>query len=764
MPKENAIQNKLEYLGLDLDKIPRILKRDDDLEYRISKTYRQNQHRQYRYIPIKDIQILLSPTNRLDDIEEKYKKSSPLVDYLDNKTEENIIKYTTFLKMLNEFSVEEVEKLEKEQENLNKKIPFKVKYESNYLWQIYYSENTDKYFMIVSTEDTNYSAFFFLLKKQLEKKRATKIFVPIKNVECSNTYLKKSELEDIENYLWLFTKSWPLVYEVYDKNDNLTIQIVGETEIYQKVKSQYKITLENEEEAIKFYKLLKAMFILQTELASYFTFRTNISKNGEIEFYLEDEKIEYVDIAQWLKEQYHNGEERQKQTEDLIETSKEKLNQLKIEIAAQEYEYLAKEKQISTFLECKKTFFGRFKYYFKYSGKKNKNKKEQEHLEEVEEIDETGINAQNEEELNVPTKRRKKSKYTIEELIELYKSIEAKEHELKNLVMDINSLKLKHKNMQKKIENAAAFIQEIDNHKKSIFEFWKYSNKDEIASLPEGEAEELNITKKITKTFDYEEDLEKFGRNMDELQRKVLNKDETDSVFITSTNVIDLLNKIKINEFLPKDIENKLKELKKEAVQEKTLTDEEFDIFGGTFQDSTKISKIKNKKHRELPKDRFNILEINKNTKQLGFKMTLEKIISSIKEAVSKVNTTEEIPVYKAVLDDKLDDRQINVFNINPEEEMQEAVKKKSKKINFYKINLPQGSNAVSFTNCIFYDNQNKTLPVGQDISTKILVDTSKLNLSLNSKSTFRILDFEDENDDFSDISVKTVNVFEFDA
>lgn len=761
MPKENAIQNKLEYLGLDLDKIPRILKRDDDLEYRISKTYRQNQHRQYRYIPIKDIQILLSPTNRLDDIEEKYKKSSPLVDYLDNKTEENIIKYTTFLKMLNEFSVEEVEKLEKEQENLNKKIPFKVKYESNYLWQIYYSENTDKYFMIVSTEDTNYSAFFFLLKKQLEKKRATKIFVPIKNVECSNTYLKKSELEDIENYLWLFTKSWPLVYEVYDKNDNLTIQIVGETEIYQKVKSQYKITLENEEEAIKFYKLLKAMFILQTELASYFTFRTNISKNGEIEFYLEDEKIEYVDIAQWLKEQYHNGEERQKQTEGLIETSKEKLNQLKIEIAAQEYEYLAKEKQISTFLECKKTFFGRFKYYFKYSGKKNKNKKEQEHLEE---IDEAGIDAQNEEELNVPTKRRKKSKYTIEELIELYKSIEAKEHELKNLVMDINSLKLKHKNMQKKIENAAAFIQEIDNHKKSIFEFWKYSNKDEIASLPEGEAEELNITKKITKTFDYEEDLEKFGRNMDELQRNALSKDETDSIFITSTNVIDLLNKIKINEFLPKDIENKLKELKKEAVQEKTLTDEEFDIFGGTFQDSTKISKIKNKKHRELPKDRFNILEINKNTKQLGFKMTLEKIISSIKEAVSKVNTTEEIPVYKAVLDDKLDDRQINVFNINPEEEMQEAVKKKSKKINFYKTNLPQGTNAISFTNCIFYDNQNKTLPVGQDISTKILVDTSKLNLSLNSKSTFRILDFEDENDDFSDISVKTVNVFEFDA
>ena len=38
----------------------------------------------------------------------------------------------------------------------------------------------------------------------------------------------------------------------------------------------------------------------------------------------------------------------------------------------QEEEYLAKEKQITTFLECKKSFFGKFKYYFKYGKKKNK--------------------------------------------------------------------------------------------------------------------------------------------------------------------------------------------------------------------------------------------------------------------------------------------------------------------------------------------------------------------------------------------------------
>ena len=49
--------------------------------------------------------------------------------------------------------------------------------------------------------------------------------------------------------------------------------------------------------------------------------------------------------------------------------------------------------------------------------------------------------------------------------------------------MDINALKLKNLNLVKKIENATAYINEIDSHKKSIFEFWKYSNKDEVQAL-----------------------------------------------------------------------------------------------------------------------------------------------------------------------------------------------------------------------------------------------------------------------------------------
>ena len=759
--EKNSIEEKLEYLGLNLEKIPASLKKFTPLDFRVPKFYDEKQYRQYRYIPIKDIQILLTPTNRLDEIEEKYKKASPLYEYLDQKNEENILKHTKFLSMLKEIKIEDIEKIEQEQENLNKKIPFKVKFEGNYLWQIYYSENTDQYFMLVPTEDSDYSTFFYLLKKKLEKKRTTKIFVPVRNVGYSSNYLRKNEFEDLENYLWLFTKDWPLIYEVYDKNNNLSIQIVGETEVYEKIKSVYCKKLETKEQATEFYKLLKALFILQTELPDYFKFRTDINKSGEIVFYHDDVQIEYEKISNWILEQYETGIEKIEVAKELINTKQKQLKQLQEEAAMQEIEYLAKEKQISTFLECKKTFFGKFKYYFKYSKKNKKSakamaKNDENQLDDLQEVDKKI------EEKIAKAKSRKKN-YTIEELLELYKKLEKYESNLSNIMMDINALKLKNKNRKKKIENATKFIEEIDSHKKSIFEFWRYSNKDEVAALAEGEIEEVSTTKKITKVFDYEEDLEKFGKTMDKIQRKVLSKDETDSLYLLSTNLIDILNKVKNNEVLPKEIESSLKELKKEATEEKMLTEsEEFDIFGGMAQDRTKVSKINNKKHRELPKDKYSILEINKNTKQLGYKLALEKVIENVRTALEKVVLVEDLPVYKAIYDDKLEPQNINLFDINEETEMNKIIEQKGNKINLYRLGLKKGTNAISYTNIIFYDNLNKTLPLGQDLSTNILVDTSKIDMKLDKETEFKMVQFEDKNDDFSKINIKTVKVHEF--
>ena len=761
--KIEGIEDKLEYLGLELDNIPKKLKEFEPLEFRVPRFYDEKQYRQYRYIPVQDLQILLSPTNRLEELGEKYKKASPLYEYLDNEKEENILKYTTFLNMLKNFNIEDVENVEKEQNNLNREIPFKIKYQGNYLWQIYYSENTDKYFMIVPTEDTDYSTFFYILKKKIENKKNAKIFVPVSNVKYSNKFWTKSAFEDMENYLWMFTKDWPLIYEVYDKNEELSIQIIGETNVYGKIKTPYKIELKTAKEANEFYKLIKALFILQTELPHYFNFTTNIDENCSLEFYLEDQKIQYKYMTSFIRDQYKVALKSRKEIRSKIRFYKKKLEELKQIAAEQDIEYIAKEKQISTFLECKKSFFGKVKYFFKYSKKSNKVRKEAEE-QEYEEIEEN-----NQEEQITQTQDTKKEKkkipikkvYTLEELIENYKELEKLETEMKNLLMDVNALKLKNKNMEKKIQNAAKFIEEIDSHKKSIFEFWKYSNKDEIAVLPEGELEEVNVIKRIEKTFDYEEDFEELGKKLDRMQRKNLSKEEIEGTFIATTNVVEILNKIKTNNIMPEDIEKSLKEIKKETIDEKALT-EEYDIFGNLIEENTKIKKIKNKKHRELPRDKYNILDVNKNTKQIGYKLTLQSIIKNITSALEKGVIPENLPVYKAVLDDKLNNKEINVFNINPEEEIKDAMIEDGNKINLYKINVKEGTNGVAFTNIIFYDNQNKTLPLGMDLSTKLILNTAKLHLNLLSKKLFKVAKLEDEKDDFSEVLVKDVEVYEY--
>ena len=756
--KNDELTEKLEYIGLDLENIPDEIIKYKPLKYKAPKIFNEKQqYKQYKFIPVEDIQIMLTPTNRMDDLQEKYKKAKPIGVYLDNKTEENIPYHATFLNMLKQVKIEEIKEIEKEQKRLSEKLPFKIKFERNYLWQIYYSEITNKYFMLVPTEDSDYSTFFYLLKRKIENIKDDKVFVPISSLNYSEKYFTKSEINDIENYLWLFTKDWPLIYEVYDKQNRFSMQIVGETNVFEEIKSLYKITLKTTNQAMQFYKLLKAMFILQTEVPNYYNFTTNINKAGGIDFYDNDQKLEYMTLPTFLKNEYMSSEEKKVQTDIKNKDAKERLEKLKSLISNQEMEYIEKEKQISTFLECKKTFFGKFKYYFKYNKKSRKNRIKLDNNISIKEI---------EKEKKIPRieidNKKWKKNYTIEELVEKCKELEQFETELKNTVMDINAFKLKSKNLAKKIENATLYIQEIDKHKKSIFEFWKYSNKDEIEQLPEGEEEEINIIKKITKVFNYKEDLEEFGKKLDIEQRKILSKEELDSCYIATTELLEILNKIKTNAVLPKDVEISLRTLKKHEQEEKNLSvKEDFDIFGGMVEDSRKIRKIGNQRHREVKKDKYNVLEINQTTKTLGYKLTLEKVLNNIKKALEKNKIKEQIPVYKAMCDEKIKRNTLQLVNINPEEEIQNLLKSDAEKLYLYKINLTEETNAIGITNSCLYDNQNKTLPIGMDLSTKCLIDIGKLPLVLKRKSTFRIIDLENK-DDFADTKIKNICLLEY--
>lgn len=168
------IAEKLEYICLDLEQIPETLKYVENINFRPNTGIEENKYKQYRFVSPKELEILVSPCNRLEDTKTKYSMAKPLVSYLDPKTEEEKQLHEEFLRMLSEVDIDEIKEIEEQQQNLNKKIPFKIRYPKNYLWQIYYSENDEKYFMIVTTEDKDYSTFFYVLKKTIRKKESWK--------------------------------------------------------------------------------------------------------------------------------------------------------------------------------------------------------------------------------------------------------------------------------------------------------------------------------------------------------------------------------------------------------------------------------------------------------------------------------------------------------------------------------------------------------------------------------------------------------------
>ena len=457
------------------------------------------------------------------------------------------------------------------------------------------------------------------------------------------------------------------------------MQIVGETEVYGKIKSDYKVKLSNKIEATKFFKLVKALFIVQSELPNYYEFQTRIDKQGSLEFYYNDQLMKYDELSNWVNDEYRRLLDMEKKVVEKNNSLQEKLSKLKKQSQELDIEYLSKEKQISTFLECKKTFFGKVKYFFKYSGKKNKVKEKVEKTK----VDEIKIVKEKIEE-------NLKVQYTLEELIQKGKETLEKENNLKNTKMDINALKLKNLNLTKKIENATAFIEEIDSHKKSIFEFWKYSNKDEVQALEEGEKEQESI-KPHSKVFDYEEDFEEFGETMDEIQRKILSKEELDDVYLTTTNQLEVINKLKTESPTAKELEQYMKKIKKDLQEEKDITEEDvIDIFGGLSEDTRKITKLANKSHREHPKNKYAILRVAKSMKTAEYRAALENAINIIDEALEKNALQQDIAGYKWVEEEEnIDTNEFNVFNLNPEKEIENALTEtESGKVNLYKMNF----------------------------------------------------------------------------
>ncbi len=766
--ESDELLEKLDFLGLNLDKLPKFITDSSVPNFNVSRLNNDKDLKIYRFVPINQIEILLTPCLRSDNIQKKYAEAMPLKLFLnEDGDEEEMMLYKTFSKIVRNMSTQEIEKIEKMQEDLGGEVPFKVKYNRDHLWQIYYSEEEDKYFMLVCTKEETFSEFLYLLKEQVDfskrrKKDSPKIYVPINYLSFSEQILQKNEITDIENYLWLFTKNWPLIFEVYDNKEQLSIQIVGETFVYRNIKSSYKVILQSTEEAIKFYKLLKALFILQTEIKGQYNFETKIDSGNGLSMYLSKVEITFDSLTNFIKNEYLLADYEIKNQNKEMEEIEEKLAKLKTEVKEKEEEYLQKQKEISTYLECKKTFIGKVKYFFKSEKKKKERRKVSQPAEDMVQTQDIKIDTQ-----PLNTYIKEKNFYTIEDLVTIYALHEKAGKQYKALKQDIKALELKLENLKSKVRNANQYIEEIDKHKKSIFEFWKFANKDEKLAIEMGEDKDNDSdSKNFRKSFDLEMDFEKLGEEVDAMQRKKLSHEETDSIFIAQTELLYFINMVRSDEIIKYDLESVLDKLKEEFNEDRLVIDSEtFDIFGNIEENNnTKVRYIGSRSHREAEKSKFKIMNVNKKIDVFDFTEKMQSIVNYLEGAMPKIGSLYDMPLYQLVpISKNIEEEEFDLFNINLENELEQFASDTEGAYNLICLNYKEGMPLLYYTNAMFYDNTNKTLPIGMNLSSKVLVDNRRLEFSLVNKTKFRTNLYFSEHD-LKNPKCKDIFVYEYDV
>ena len=365
------------------------------------------------------------------------------------------------------------------------------------------------------------------------------------------------------------------------------------------------------------------------------------------------------------------------------------------------------------------------------------------------------------------TSLKDKKFYTIEDLVTIYAMLEKGIRNYKNLNQDLKAQRLKLENIISKVKNANLYIEEIDKHKKSIFDFWKFSNKDEKLSLEMGDDGDRDDNKKsLKKVFDLETDLEDLGAKVDTLQRKKLSREELDSVYIASTEVLPLLNMLRANDLNKKALEDCLLRLKDEFNENRLLIEEEtFDIFGNVADDNTKLKYIGSRGHRENNRSKFKILNVNKKIDVFDFTEKLQSIITFIEGAIPKAKSEYDFSLYKVCqITEKVEENAFEVYNLDVEKALEKYQDGGEGALNLIKLNYKEELPLLYYSNIMFYDNSNQTLPIGMDEATTVLIDTKRLEFNLVSKNKFKTNNYFAESNNLILPKTKDIFVYEYDV
>ena len=242
-------------------------------------------------------------------------------------------------------------------------------------------------------------------------------------------------------------------------------------------------------------------------------------------------------------------------------------------------------------------------------------------------------------------------------------------------------------------------------------------------------------------------DFENLSKQLDRAQREIFSKDETDNIFIATTDILEDINATINNNSIPLE---HLDELKKEMKNTGKIVT--FDIFGSISSSREQIKTLGNINHRENEKNKFAILNIKDNTTIEEYSEILKHIYQNINECMDKFNNPLEIPIYKT---GELTEG-LNVFYINPENALKQA---STKETNLYKIVLKENSKCLAFTNIMYYNNTNQTLPLGMHVTDGILINTKNLELKLKGKNQNYLIK---ANEDMPKPETLKLNIYEY--
>ena len=685
----------LDYIGLKLTRLSTKLKSVKPDYKPFNSGDNVVKYKVYKRVNIKKLQVLVSDTDRTTDITERFKEALPLQDYIKQDKE-------AFEKWINGVTQKDIKDIEKQQEQFEKKIPYFIKYDKNYLWQIYYSKEDDKYFMLTPARETENQALAYVIKKKLEDDKSD-IFVPICKEEISETYYTGREIEDIVTYIKLFTNQWPEIVEVQDGKEN-TLYIMGETKLKDNFSTKYRTVIKDIVDAKNFYTVLKALYVLATETNYLYKFDPGIDEEGNFTLSYDKQVITIKNIQEFISNETGRQQGLKYSLKNEIETNKEKIEKINEILKQQSLIYVKQEKQIFEFMNCKKSVFKRVKYFFSNNKKvitENKNL-----LARLNEEKNISVKKIKEKEVSVDKQDYSKFAdiFTVADLVKNSVEVKKISSEAKGLEADIKVLLLKQENMTRKTDNAQKYLDEIQKHKKNLFDFWRFTNKDNANELAEGQAQGENIKKRPV--FNYDEDRDDLGLDVDSLQRQKLSDEECNAVFLAKY-ILPALNAIvtKSDTYLIDECYDSLKENLKNHDQYQS-------IFGGIGDESDNIKKLKFKQHRENPRELYSILKFTNDTTLEDFKETCRNYGRLLNEAYNKIACKYDMEIYYDKRNKGFITATINPYELVENEETEKI----------YKAKTSAENHMLFFSNIIMYNNVSKTLPVGMDETNEVLL------------------------------------------